>query len=42
MLEYQGTDTPYTQQHEETTWYFCGTWCAEQFDRVPERFIAGV
>ncbi|WP_329101490.1 DJ-1/PfpI family protein [Micromonospora sp. NBC_01699] len=32
-------DTPLTLEHEGVTWYFCGTWCQEQFKAAPERFI---
>ncbi|ASW52922.1 DJ-1/PfpI family protein [Plantactinospora sp. KBS50] len=33
-------DTPLTHEHEGTTWYFCGTWCQDQFKTAPERFAA--
>jgi len=29
-----------TWVYHEKTWYFCGTWCREQFMATPERFIA--
>jgi transcriptional regulator GlxA family with amidase domain len=35
-------DAPVTREHERITWYFCGTWCAQQFDTAPERFAAVV
>lgn len=29
-----------TWVYHDKTWYFCGTWCREQFMATPERFIA--
>ena len=33
-------DAPHTREHDGVTWYFCGTWCSEQFDKAPQLFAA--